>query len=127
MIATDVIGKMERKSLSSPDEVRKFPKGKLELSTVAGVTFGRATFEPGWKWSDSVRPIAQTDSCLLSHTQYVISGRLRVRMDDGNETEFGPGDVGVIPPGHNAWVVGNEPVVAIDITGMADYALPHKH
>jgi hypothetical protein len=127
MIATEVIEKMERKSLSTPDEVRKFPKGKLELSTVGGVTFGRATFEPGWKWTESVKPIAKTESCLLPHTQYVISGRLRVRMDDGSETEYGPGDVGVIPPGHNAWVVGNEPVVAIDITGMAEYALPHKH
>ena len=127
MVTSEVIEKMEKKSLSSPDEVRTFPKGKLELATVGGVTFGRAVFQPGWRWSESIKPIAKTESCQMAHTQYIISGRLGCRMDDGTEMVFGPGDVGVIPPGHDGWVVGNEPVVAIDITGMANYAIPHKH
>jgi quercetin dioxygenase-like cupin family protein len=113
---------MEKKSINSPEETRRFPKGKVELVTVGGVTFGRATFEPGWKWSDHVQPIVRTKSCEAPHTQFHLSGRLRVRMDNGTELEFGPGDVGVIPPGHDAWVVGNEPVVIIDVTGLANYA-----
>jgi uncharacterized cupin superfamily protein len=112
----------EKKSLKSPDETRTFPKGKVETATVGGVTFGRATFNPGWKWSEHVGPIARTKSCESAHTLYMISGRMRIKMDDGTEIEFGPGDVGVIAPGHDGWVVGNEPAVVIDITGMPDYA-----
>ena len=113
---------MQKKNLSSPDETRSFPKGRVELVTLEGITFGRATLEPGWKWSDHVKPIAKTKSCEAPHTQFVVSGRLKVRMDDGKEEEFGPGDVAVIPPGHDGWVIGNEPFVAIDITGMTHYA-----
>jgi hypothetical protein len=113
---------MERKGLSTPDETRTFDKGQVELVTLAGVTFGRATLQPGWKWSECVKPIAKTESCQAPHLQYHISGRLNVRMDDGTEIEFGPGDVSHIPPGHDAWVVGDEPVVVIDISGMAHYA-----
>lgn len=116
---------MQKKSLSQPDEVRSFDKGKLELVKVGDVTFGRATLEPGWKWSTCVKPIAKTESCEAPHLQYHISGRLRVVMDDGSEAEFGPGDVSHIPPGHDAWVVGDEPVVAVDITGMEEWAKPH--
>jgi quercetin dioxygenase-like cupin family protein len=115
---------MQKKNLNSPDETRSFPKGKVELVTVGSVTFGRATLEPGWKWSEHVKPVAKTRSCEAPHTQYHLSGRLRVRMDDGTEVEFGPGDVGHIPPGHDAWVVGNEPVVMIDVTGLVNYAKP---
>lgn len=114
--------KMIKKSFRSPDETRTFPKGKLEIVRVGGITFGRATFEPGWKWSESLKPIVKTESCLAPHKQYVVSGRLHVVMDDGTEEEFGPGDVGIIPAGHNGWVVGDEPVVAIDVSGMEDYA-----
>jgi len=117
---------MQKKSLASPDETRTFPKGKLELVTVGNVTFGRATLEPGWKWSESVKPIAETESCEAPHTQYHVSGKLRVRMDDGTEAEFGPGDVSVLPPGHDAWVVGNESVVVIDVSGMTHYAEESK-
>jgi hypothetical protein len=113
---------MQKKNLSTADEVRKFPKGLLELVTLGGVTFGRGTFEPGWRWSTSVKPLAKTHSCEAPHLQYHISGRLSVRMDDGSEAEFGPGDVSLLPPGHDAWVVGNEPVVVIDISGMVNYA-----
>lgn len=116
------MAKMEKKNLNAPDELRSFPKGKLELVTLAGITFGLATLEPGWKWSDSVKPIAGTKSCEAPHTQYHISGRLAVKMDDGSEEIFGPGDFSHLPPGHDAWVVGNEPVVVLDISGMSQYA-----
>jgi hypothetical protein len=115
---------MQKKSLSQPDETRTFDKGKLELVTLGGVTFGRATLQPGWRWSTCVKPIAKTKSCEAPHLQYHISGRLHVVMDDGTENEFGPGDVSLLPPGHDGWVVGNEPVVVIDISGMVNYAKP---
>jgi hypothetical protein len=118
---------MEKKSLEKPDETRTFPNGKMDVVKVGDVTFGRMKLMPGWKWSESVKPVAKTDSCLVPHTQYVISGRIVIRMDDGTEKEMGPGDACVIPPGHDAWVVGNEPVVAIDFTGGETYATPHKH
>jgi len=114
--------KMQKKNLSRPDETRTFEKGRVELVKVADVTFGRATLEPGWKWSTCVKPLVQTESCQASHLQYHIAGHLRVRMDDGTEAEFGPGDVSMLPPGHDAWVVGQEPVVVVDISGMRDYA-----
>ena len=116
------MSEMQKRSLDSPDETRAFSRGKLELVSLGGLTFGRATLEPGWKWSESVKPLAQTDSCQSPHSMYHVTGRLRVRMDDGTEDEFGPGDVSAVPPGHDAWVVGEEPVVFIDITGMAEYA-----
>ena len=108
--------------MNKAEETRVFPKGKLELVTIGGVTFGKATFEPGWRWSTSVKPIVKTESCQAPHTNYHLSGRLHVVMDDGTEYEYGPGDIGVIPPGHDAWVVGDEPAVMLDITGMVDYA-----
>jgi hypothetical protein len=114
--------KAEIKSFGKPDEVREFPKGRLELVQIGGVTVGRAIFEPGWRWSTSVKPIAKTESCQAPHFQYQVSGVLRVRMDDGTEYESRAGDVTRIPSGHDGWVVGDEPVVAIDFQGMADYA-----
>jgi hypothetical protein len=115
---------MQKKTLNAPDEVRTFDKGRVELATVGTVTFGRASFQPGWKWSESVKPIVKTAYCEAPHVQYHVSGRPGVRMVDGSEEEFGPGDVGVIPSGHDAWVVGNEPAVIIDISGMTHYAKP---
>ena len=114
---------MQRKNLDTPDELREFDKGKVELVTIGGVTFGRATLLPGWRWSECVQPLVGTESCDAPHLQYHISGRLYVIMDDGEDAEYGPGDVSFIPPGHDAWVVGNEPVVVIDITGMKNYAV----
>ena len=118
----EVMEKAEVRSFDNPDEVREFPKGRLELITIGGVTVGRATLEPGWRWSESVQPIAKTDSCEASHFQYQLSGVIRVRMDDGTEVESRAGDVTLFPPGHDAWVVGDEPVVAVDFQGMHDYA-----
>jgi len=112
------------KRFEEPDEVRVFEKGKFELVRIGGMTIGRATYEPGWKWSECVKPVAKTDSCQVPHLQYVVSGRIVIKMDDGSETEYGPGDLGYVPPGHDAWVVGNEPFVAIDYQGGSLYAKP---
>ena len=114
--------KMEKKSFSQPDEQRTFDNGKVELVTVGDVTFGRATLRPGWRWSTCVKPIAQTELCEASHLQLQLSGRMHVVMADGSEFETVAGDVVKIPPGHDAWVVGNEPFVGIDISGMREYA-----
>ena len=114
--------KMETKSLNNPDEVRIFDKGKLELVKIGGAIIGRATFQPGWKWSESVKPLVKTKSCEAPHFQYHVSGTLRIRMDDGTEVECKPGDVSFLPMGHDAWVVGKEPVVVVDFQGMVDYA-----
>ena len=114
----------ECKSLSQPEETRQFPKGRLELVNIGGVTMGRGTFEPGWKWSECVKPIAKTDSCQAAHLGYVVSGQMKAVMDDGKELVFGPGDAMSLPPGHDAWIVGNEPCVVIDISGAGNYAKP---
>ncbi|MBI5379542.1 MAG: cupin domain-containing protein [Nitrospirae bacterium] len=112
----------EHRHLHSPDETRSFEKGKLELVNMEGGAIGRLTLFPGWKWSEHIRPIAGTESCEAPHFQYHVSGRLRIRMDDGAESEAGPGDVTSLPSGHDAWVVGNEPVVVIDWHGATEYA-----
>jgi quercetin dioxygenase-like cupin family protein len=123
LIYPNQMAKMQKKSLdTSPDETRTFENGKIELANLSDVTIGRVTLEPGWSWEKCVKPIVKTDSCQAPHTQYIISGRIKVVMDDGAEEEFGPGDAAVIPPGHNAWVVGNEAVVGIDFTGLKEYA-----
>ena len=114
--------KAELKSFSNPDEVRTFPKGKLELIKIGGSTIGRATFEPGWRWADSVQPLVKTKSCEAPHFQYHVSGTLMVVMDDGTQLECKAGDISLLPTGHNAWVVGNEPVIVVDFQGMIDYA-----
>jgi hypothetical protein len=102
--------------------VREFPKGRLELVKIGGATIGRAVFEPGWRWATSLQPIVKTKSCDAPHFQYHVSGVLRIRMDDGREFDCGPGDVSLLPSGHDAWVVGNEPAVVVDFQGMLDYA-----
>ena len=114
---------MEVKSFDSPDEVREFEgRGRADVVNVGGRAVGRGTFEPGWRWSENVKPIAQTDSCEVSHLGYCVSGRMRVTMDDGSAGECGPGDVVAIPPGHDAEVVGDEPCVLVDFGEFGDYA-----
>lgn len=118
---TTVMEKAEVKSLNA-GEVRDFPLGRLEFVKVADRQVARATLLPGWRWSLNVKPIAKTDSCCISHFQYVVSGVLHVKMDDGSEFDCRSGDVVNVPPGHDAWVVGNEPAVLVDFQGMVDYA-----
>ena len=117
-----VMEKAELKTFGKPDEVREFPQGKLELIKIGGATIGRAVFQPGWKWSTSVQPLVKTRSCEAPHFQYHVSGVLKVVMDDGAEFVCRPGDVSLLPSGHDAWVVGNEPAVVVDFQGMVDYA-----
>ena len=115
-------GKAELKNFAHPAEVRTFPSGKLELIKIGGATIGKATFQPGWKWSTSVQPLVKTKSCEAPHFQYHVSGILVVQMDDGTILECKPGDVSFLPEGHDAWVAGNKPAVVIDFHGMIDYA-----
>nr|WP_040863551.1 cupin domain-containing protein [Nocardia niigatensis] len=112
------------KSLDNPDESRPFESGtgRMDLVETPHGPVGRAVFEPGWRWSQHVKPIAGTDSCQAMHVGYCVSGRLRIQMDDGTENEIGPGDFLFCPPGHDAWVVGNEACVMIDWAGAARYA-----
>jgi hypothetical protein len=116
-------GRIQKKSLdSSPDETRSFEKGKVVVAKVGNTSIGLGYFEPGWSWEKCVKPIVKTDSCQVSHTLYVLSGKVKFRMDDGSEEEYGLGDIGYVPPGHNAWVVGDEQFSALDITGAETYS-----
>jgi hypothetical protein len=116
------MGKAQLESFGKPVEVREFPNGRLELIKIGDATVGRATLQPGWKWSTSIKPIAKTKSCEAPHFQYHVSGVLKIVMDDGTEFVARPGDVTLLPSGHDAWVVGNEPAVLVDFQGMIDYA-----
>ena len=112
----------EQKNFAEPDEVREFPNGRVEILEIGEGQVGRIIAEPGWRWSNDVKPIAGTHSCEAPHFQYHVSGRLAVRMDDGTELIAGPGDITSLPSGHDAWVVGDEPVVVIDWYGASNYA-----
>jgi hypothetical protein len=112
----------EHLRFAEPVEVRTFPHGRAEILNVGGAEVGRLVFEPGWRWSNDVKPIAGTDSCQAPHVQFHVSGRLAIRMDDGTEFVAGPGDVTSLPSGHDAWVVGDETVVTVDWYGASNYA-----
>ena len=106
----------------SPSEKREFEKGTFELVQIGGMTVGRASYEPGWKWSEHVGPSAGTDSCEVEHIGLVISGEAMVKMDDGTELVMKPGDLFHVPPGHDSWVVGDEPYVSLHFMGADEYA-----
>ena len=112
------------KRFENPDEVREFigDKGRVELVDLNGHAVGRGTFAPGWRWSEHVKPLADTDSCQVEHIGYVLEGRMALRMDDGSEREFGRGDSFHMPPGHDAWTVGDEACVILDFGGLKGYA-----
>ncbi len=114
--------KLNVKHFTSPDETRPFNHGRVDVITTEGGAVMRAIFEPGWKWSNDVKPLANTNSCQAAHCCYVLSGRMHLRMDDGTEGEMGAGDFAIIPSGHDAWVVGNEPCVVFDYAGATHYA-----
>ncbi|HEY8204899.1 MAG TPA: cupin domain-containing protein [Pyrinomonadaceae bacterium] len=116
------MGDTINKSFDAPEETRSMDKGKVEVVNLGGSQVMRATFQPGWKWSECVKPIAGTDSCQVAHLIYTISGNMTVRMDDGSEIEVKPGDVTSIPAGHDAWIVGDEAYVGVDFQGAAQYA-----
>jgi hypothetical protein len=118
-IATHTV---EHRDFATPDEVRIFPAGRLELLTVGGSDIGRLVLEPGWRWSEHVKPVAGTELCEAPHFQYHVSGTLRIRTADGTELDAVPGQITSLPAGHDAWVVGDEPVVVVDWYGASNYA-----
>jgi hypothetical protein len=114
---------LDIKKMDTPDETRQFiDKGHADVVDLDGTSVLKGTFEPGWKWSNDVKPIAGTDSCQVAHVGYVLSGRMTVRMDDGSEHEYQPGEAFNMPPGHDAWTVGDEACVLIDFGGLKGYA-----
>jgi hypothetical protein len=113
--------KTEHKRFSQPDETREFPNGRAEILEVGGGQVGRLIFQPGWRWSNDLRPSAGTSRCRAPHFQYHVSGHLAIRMDDGTEFTAGPGEIMVLTSGHDPWVVGDEPVVTIDWHGATNY------
>jgi mannose-6-phosphate isomerase-like protein (cupin superfamily) len=111
---------MQKKNLdTSPDDTRTFDHGEIKTATVGDFQVARGVLQPGWKWSEHIKPIAQTDSCQVEHRAVLLSGRIKVVMEDGSEMEIGPGDAYVLPPGHDAWVVGDEPAVGIEFSSEA--------
>ena len=116
------MSKVEHKGFGKPDEVRTFEKGKMELINMNGGVVGRLVLEPGWRWSQDVKPVAGTEWCEAPHFQYHVSGTLHVKMADGTEFDLGPGQLSSLPAGHDAWAVGAEPVVLVDFFGATDYA-----
>jgi len=114
---------MEVRRFDVPDETRPFEgRGRAEVVTLGGRTVGRGVFEPGWRWSENIKPIAGTERCEVSHLGYCVAGSMRVVMADGDERVMGPGDVVAIPPGHDAEVVGEEPCVFLDFGEITEYA-----
>lgn len=118
------VNKLEVKSHDKPDELRAPDKTRVEVVKFEGYTLGRFVFQPGWKWSECVKPVVKTESCQASHVGHVVSGRLRVRMADGAEISMGAGDSYTIPPGHDAWVEGNETFVGLEVMSAETYAKP---
>jgi hypothetical protein len=114
--------KTEHRKFDEADDVREFANGRVEILKVGGGEVGRLVLQPGWRWSNDVKPIAKTESCEAPHFQYHVSGRIAIRMDDGEEFIAGPGDVTSLPSGHDAWVIGDEPVVLVDWYGAGSYA-----
>jgi mannose-6-phosphate isomerase-like protein (cupin superfamily) len=120
-MTTQLVMSLMQKSFQKPDEVREFPNGRIEYVNIEETSLARITLQPGWKWSRDVRPKVETGLCESPHLQYVVSGRLLVAMDSGRKLDLKAGDFVQIPPGHDAWVLGNEPFIAIDLAGLKDY------
>jgi len=116
------VARLQAKSLESPDEVRRTPFGRIDIYNLDDLVIGRMVFEPGWHWMEHVQPIAGTSFCQYHHVGICISGRLGNRLEDGTTSEIGPGMVFEIPPGHDGWVIGDEPFVAYDVAGVRSFA-----
>ena len=124
MTTTPMIHKLEAKSHDTPDEVRSPDKTRVDVVKLEGFTIGRFTFQPGWRWSQCIKPVVKTDTCQVSHVGYAVSGRVTVKMNDGSQTTIEPGMSYTIPPGHDAWVEGNEPFVCIEVVSAEQFAKP---
>jgi hypothetical protein len=116
------VARLQKRSMNQPDEVRSVGRGRLELVQMDDLALGRIVYEPGWRWSTDVKPIVGGDLCEIHHQGYVISGQIRVQLRDGATIDAGPGDVFECPPGHDAWVVGDEPWVSVDWRGRRYFA-----
>jgi len=117
-----IVTKFEAKSHEKPDEVRTPSKTRVEVVRLQGFTLGRFIFQPGWRWSECIKPVVKTDSCQVGHVGYAVSGRITVRANDGAQITIAPGMSYTIPPGHDAWVEGNEPFVGIEVMSAEEYA-----
>jgi hypothetical protein len=118
------VTRLEAKSHDHPDEVRSPQKTRVEVVRLKDYTLGRFKLEPGWKWSECIKPVAKTDSCQVAHVGHCVSGRIRIRLNDGSETAIAPGMSYTIPPGHDAWVEGNEPFVCLEVMSAEQFAKP---
>jgi len=116
------VKKLEAKSHDKADEVRTPDKTRVEIVRLEGFTLGRFTLQPGWRWSECVKPVVHTESCQVPHVGYVVSGRITIRMNDGKQTTIGSGMSYTIPPGHEAWVEGDKPFVGIEVMSAEEYA-----
>ena len=126
-MATPVaVSKFEVKSHDSPDETRTPSKTRVEVVRLDGYTIGRFNFEPGWRWSECIKPVAGTESCQNSHVGYAVSGQITVRLSDGTQRSISSGQSYTIPPGHDAWVDGNVPFVGIEVMSAEQYAKPSQ-
>ena len=114
------------RSHDTPDERRTPPKTQVDVVRLEGFTLGRFTFQPGWRWSECIKPVVGTDSCQNSHVGYAVSGEITVRLQDGTEKTISPGDSYTIPPGHDAWVEGSQPFVGIEVMSAEQYAKPKE-
>ena len=124
-MATPVtVSKLQVKSHASPDEVRTPKKTRVEVVQLDGFSIARFTLDPGWRWADCVKPVVNTDLCQVSHVGYAVSGRITIRMKDGTEKSVAAGDSYTIPPGHDAWVDGTQPFIAIEVVSADVFAKP---
>ncbi|TMF84788.1 MAG: cupin domain-containing protein [Chloroflexi bacterium] len=124
-MATPVaVSKFETKSHDSPDETRTPAKTRVEVVRLEGFTIGRLNFEPGWRWSECIKPAVGTESCQNSHVGYAVTGQLMVRLENGTEKRISAGESYTIPPGHDAWVEGSSPFVGIEVMSAEQYAKP---
>lgn len=124
MASPVTVTKLQARSHDRPDEVRAPIKTRVEVVKLEGYTIGRFKFEPGWRWSECVKPVVKTEQCQVSHVGYAVSGHITVRMNDGTEKSVAGGDSYTIPPGHDAWVVGDQPLVAIEVMSADVFAKP---
>ncbi|MCX6500676.1 MAG: cupin domain-containing protein [Arthrobacter sp.] len=121
-MSANVVTQLQSKSLNTPDEKRRPDKSEIDIVSVGDYTIGRLTFGPGWRWSDCIKPVVNTDTCQNSHVGFCVSGRLSVEMTDGGRIDITPGDTYTIPPGHDAWVEGTDPFVGIEFLSAATFA-----
>jgi quercetin dioxygenase-like cupin family protein len=124
MVSPMSVSRLEAKSHDTPDETRTPAKTRVEVVRLTGYTIGRFIFEPGWRWSECVKPVAGTDSCQVNHVGYAVEGQIVVRLEDGTEQMIRAGDSYTIPPGHDAWVVGDDRFVGIEVMSAEQYAKP---